>query len=350
MWVAGFSSGIWRYEPRDQKWDSLPGEYFQKVRKPSSLQWDPVAKRLWIGTFGNGLFSYTKGDGLQRYTALVNGNGAALDLIHDVARDSIGRLWIATDAGGIFRLKVMADGRQEWRQFTMRDGLQSNHFLSVAPGRNDEIWAISGQRIHHLSSEGQSLAPALTNRIMPISSFASDQRRPHFMDYDKKRNQVIFAAAGGLVMLPASGNARQSVFPLIITELSLGNGWLKVFDPHKMRDLDIPFRYNDLDIHYAGLQYQPAVAYRYQHRLLGYDREWINPSTAFRATYTNLPPGEYQFVIRILDAEGSPILESVHYKFHVVPPFWRTWWFVSLVIMALALGIYAWIYSLRSHI
>lgn len=350
VWVAGFSSGVWRYRPPEQKWDSLPGEYFQKVKKPATLNWDPVLKRLWLGSYGSGLYSYSKNEGLLRYAASVQGNGTALDLIHDIVRDSLGRLWVATDAGGIFRLHLQADGQQEWRQFTMRDGLQSNHFISLVPGRHAEIWAISGQRVHHLSSEGQLLAPALTNRVMPVSSFASDQRRPHSMDYDKRRGQVIFAAAGGLMVLPASTAFHQPPFPLIITELNLGNGWLKVFDPHRMRDLDIPFRYNDLDIHYAALQYQTAVAFRYQHRLLGYDREWINPSTAFRATYTNLPPGEYRFAIRVLDATGKPVLESVHYRFHVVPPFWRTWWFIAMLLMAMALGIYAWIYTLRSHI
>jgi signal transduction histidine kinase len=43
-------------------------------------------------------------------------------------------------------------------------------------------------------------------------------------------------------------------------------------------------------------------------------------------------------------------MESVLYRFQVVPPFWRTWWFIGLLVLALGLGIYAWIHNLRSHI
>ncbi len=224
IWVAGFSSGIWRYRPLAQRWDSLPGNYFKQVQKPSSLFWDKHANRLWMGTYGSGLFSYSEQEGLKHYKPGTVNQGSPLNLIHDITLDSMGRLWIAADAGGIFRLQWKGDGSQVWNQFTMREGLLSNNFLSLVAGHNGEIWAISGQRVHHLDGEGRLLSPSLTTRMMPISSFASDQRRPHGMDYDRGRDQVLFAAAGGLMIVPAYRLQEAVNFPLVLTELNLGNG------------------------------------------------------------------------------------------------------------------------------
>lgn len=352
LWFAAFSGGIWRYDPQKQHWDSPGANSNPYLQKPTALHYDTRRRRLWIGTFSNGLFSYTVEKGYEQHLPpnSTPQTTSPMGLVHDVICDSSGRVLVATEAGGIYVLSIDAQGRETWTQYSMRNGLQSNHMLSVAAGSNGEIWAISGHRVHHLDSRGQNILPLLNKRVMQISNHASDQRLPHSISYDSTHRQLIYASGGGVMIVPAVRNPAPTQFPLVISEINAGDGWRRIFDPDAEDYLDIPYQSNSLDISYAALQYQTGAAIRYQHRLWGYDRSWVDPGNQFRATYPNLPPGQYQFSIRALGPDGNVIRQSPYFKVTVIPPFWRTWWFILGITLVCLVALFWWIQTLRNNI
>ena len=90
------------------------------------------------------------------------------------------------------------------------------------------------------------------------------------------------------------------------------------------------------------INYSNPKATRYKYRLLGFEQQWINAGDATRATYTNLPPGQYQLQII---ASSSDELWSKPYQveINVKPAPWNTWWayLAYAVIIALSLLLYA---------
>jgi len=58
------------------------------------------------------------------------------------------------------------------------------------------------------------------------------------------------------------------------------------------------------------------------------------------ATYTNLPSGEFTFLVKGTNEDGiwNEIPASI--KLIINPPFWQTWWFVTLVILSVVFFIY----------
>lgn len=67
----------------------------------------------------------------------------------------------------------------------------------------------------------------------------------------------------------------------------------------------------------------------YRTKLEGFDREWSGWSKESYRTYTNLPSGRLAFLVqaRALQDLDGPITSFV---IRVVPPWWRTWWFIGL--------------------
>jgi signal transduction histidine kinase len=59
-----------------------------------------------------------------------------------------------------------------------------------------------------------------------------------------------------------------------------------------------------------------------------------------KATYTNLPPGEFTFLVKGTNEDG--IWNEIPAKLKIIinPPFWQTWWFVTLIILSVAFLIY----------
>jgi serine phosphatase RsbU (regulator of sigma subunit) len=60
--------------------------------------------------------------------------------------------------------------------------------------------------------------------------------------------------------------------------------------------------------------------------------------------YSNLPPGEYEFIVQVKYAGGRWIESpESRFSFTIKPPFWKTTWFIIAAILLVLIGIYAFI-------
>ncbi|MFT6502979.1 MAG: ligand-binding sensor domain-containing protein/two-component sensor histidine kinase [Crocinitomicaceae bacterium] len=87
---------------------------------------------------------------------------------------------------------------------------------------------------------------------------------------------------------------------------------------------------NYIQFNFESLNYRNAGEVEYQYRLLGVHSNWI--STKSRSIlYPSLDPNDYSFQVRAKNEDGvwsAP--ESM--AFSISPPFWCTWWFISLEV------------------
>ena len=75
--------------------------------------------------------------------------------------------------------------------------------------------------------------------------------------------------------------------------------------------------------------------------LESFNKDWIYTDASKRfANYTNLDPGEYTFKVKGSNNDGlwSPVIASV--KLIITPPYWQTWWFRTLLFVAVAAAVY----------
>lgn len=87
-----------------------------------------------------------------------------------------------------------------------------------------------------------------------------------------------------------------------------------------------------------------AVAFKsrgghYRTQLKGNNSDWIYSNEGQRS-YTNLAPGNYEFIVQVLSEDGS-WKEEIRHVFTIAPPFWKTTWFILTVIGFIVLLIYA---------
>jgi signal transduction histidine kinase/ligand-binding sensor domain-containing protein len=105
-------------------------------------------------------------------------------------------------------------------------------------------------------------------------------------------------------------------------------------------DLELPWRRNRIELRFAALSYRDPGRLRYQVRLHADDpwRDALGPPS-FR--FVDLPPGTYHAEVRA-SLDGVRWSETpAGLSFTVLPPFWRTWWFLSLALAALGAMAYA---------
>jgi hypothetical protein len=83
----------------------------------------------------------------------------------------------------------------------------------------------------------------------------------------------------------------------------------------------------DLEINYTGISLIKSDQVKFQYKLDGHDKDWIDAGTRRVANYSYLPPGDYRFLVKAANSDGvwttQPALLNVRLK----PFFYSTWLF-----------------------
>ncbi|MFN7928114.1 MAG: triple tyrosine motif-containing protein [Blastocatellia bacterium] len=87
---------------------------------------------------------------------------------------------------------------------------------------------------------------------------------------------------------------------------------------------------------------------RFKYQLVGLDQDWVEAGTRRTAYYSHLPPGEYTFKVIAENGEGVWNQAGQSLRIIMLPPCYRTWWFVLLAALSLAaLVVLAWQWRVR---
>ena len=103
--------------------------------------------------------------------------------------------------------------------------------------------------------------------------------------------------------------------------------------------------YNDkvISFEFNALEYAPGSRNEYAYKMEGFDNDWTYSGTGNKATYTNLEPGTYRFLVKASNYQGFWGENVNSISVTVKPIYWQQWWFRSLIIFAaLALLYYLW--------
>ena len=105
-------------------------------------------------------------------------------------------------------------------------------------------------------------------------------------------------------------------------------------------NLVLPHQHNSITIDFNANEMSRNFMVRYQYLLEGYDNDWSPITDKTTATFGNINEGAYTFKVKAMSPEGV-WCEPITYTFKVLPPWWRTWWFITFVVGCVLLALYA---------
>jgi signal transduction histidine kinase len=80
------------------------------------------------------------------------------------------------------------------------------------------------------------------------------------------------------------------------------------------------------EFHFTAPELIAPQALRFRYRLTGMDPEWVNAGDQRSASYSQLPPGEYQFQVMAGGADGRWYAAAEPLRLAVVPRLWEMRW------------------------
>jgi len=97
------------------------------------------------------------------------------------------------------------------------------------------------------------------------------------------------------------------------------------------REITVPAGTESLQINYTSLNLSAPLKGRFKYRLEGFESVWTERDGGVRfVRYPRLPPDHYVFHVSACNEDGVWNERGASLYVTVLPPFWATWWFLTL--------------------
>lgn len=300
---------------------------------------EDAAGRLWLGGYG-GVSLWQDG----RFINWTQADGLLSDRVITLYEDRERTMWVGTYDGGLYRLREDA---ANWKltRYTTREGLFTNEVNQILEDDQGFFWIGSARGIYRLRkqelndfAEGRASFITSTNFGKADGMLNTDCTGGFQPAGFKARDgRLWFPTQDGVAVVdPRMVKINPAPPPVVIEECQLDN------QPAECRsELKINPGQENLEVHYTGLSLVKSEQIRFRYKMEGLDHNWVEAGGRRTAYYSHLPPGEYTFTVAAANSDGVWNTEGMSLKVAVLPPFYQTWWFVTLALLGAAgLAIY----------
>ncbi|WP_339714299.1 two-component regulator propeller domain-containing protein [uncultured Kriegella sp.] len=302
-----------------------------------NIIFEDVKKQIWIGTDGDGLKKYlpdTQEFVHYRHeignTETVNNN-----FINTIFEDSDHTLWVGTNSG-LCSYNEKTNTFKQYGHNVLRDkiikAIQQDDDGNLWIGTSNGLikFDLSNEEVRILNEQD-----GLLSHKIGLSSTV--------LDY----GHLVFSTTKGLMAFdPRSVEPNMKAPTVYISKLWVDNEIVQPNSTYIQRSIEVEdqlnLEYTDrkIELEFQAIQYVNTQRCQYAYKLEGFDTSWAI-ANGTKATYTNLPSGEYSFLLKASNEDGVWNEAITRLKVVVRPPFWELLW-VQL-LLACILIVLLWV-------
>jgi ligand-binding sensor domain-containing protein len=323
LWVSGLN-GVEEL--------SYPGTYTKKMlllrkhNKHSGLGSDYVYQlypdrkgRIWMATDGGGVCMYGEG----RYKRWSAADGLNSQVVYTITEDAKGNIWAATLLKGLYRF----DG-EKWQEHSHEQGLQDLNISTIAANATGQVVVVHSKGIDvWYPNSGQ---------------FRNYNKRPNLINIDSTSNVLKLMAndEAGNVYIPFNRGFvvfKNLKFPYDIKPSVKISGLSVFFKPVPYGKQEFDHDQNHISMQFDGVNFANPEHLHYRYKLEGYNDRWIVTNDE-SVTFPQLTTGRYKFRVQASLNNTFSRQGEASYLFSIAKPFWRRVWFI-LLMSAIVIGI-----------
>jgi len=346
FWVATDGSGMNHFDPRTGRAKRYEWGEGPKVSSSDRLYLmvKDAFDTLWIATpMGLNRFN----PATEEFRVYKPGPAHSISevFVNTLYIDASGTLWVGTGGGGLNRMTIPPWNGPE-PQFTaygMREGLPGNIIKSILPDGKGNLWIATGNALGRFNIQEGRGYPCPWQGELRKAEFIWNSR------FVSSAGEMLFGSNDGLTLFhPQDITYNQIVPPIAIAGFQVFNKALSLGDRATQRTADGSIQ--EITIHpkdsvfsfdFAALHFVAPERNHYAYLMEGLDPTWNEIGSKHSVSYTGLAPGRYNLRVKGSNCDGVWGDVGLKLKVHVLPPWYKTWWFrTSLVGLLLGL-VYA---------
>jgi PAS domain S-box-containing protein len=326
LWVATVNK-VYKFEPHKLKnkfltygsEDGLTNTYFQTICQDGN--------KIWVGSPGGAFCLDPKeGGGFKKFSKK---DGLSSNCINVIFKDNKGILWFGTPNG---LNKYEPDKEKKFNVYTIENGLSDNHIVSIIQ-KGKYLWLGTSNGLNKF--DGEKVIKIFTQKSGLIGNESSS---PNAMFLDSNNHIWIGSPKGVTKYIPENDIPNKVPPPVYIENFFMNNSLIG-----DEQDLEFEYKKNAVKFSYIGLSFKNEDDVQYKYKLEGYDKEWSEVTEKTEIRYTNLNNGTYTFMVLARNGDGFWSKTPAEISFKILPPFWKSWWFViivSLMLIGIIYGVF----------
>ena len=239
-------------------------------------------------------------------------------------------VWIASNNG-----LVEIDKSNNWQStvYIEKNGLPSRTINAMLGDKNGNLWLGTSKGLAQFNPASKTAKTYnLTDGIsdLTFNMYAATQTADGTMYFGTSNGITVFHPDK---ITPLSISARPTITGILINDqiakklICRNTGATNVSE---IQRLVLPYSENTLSFNFSAMEYSDPLSCTFQYKMVGTDNEWVNAGTLPFARYANLQAGDYSFLIKAANSDGVWNETPRTLLITIIPPFWRTWWFITL--------------------
>ena len=300
----------------------------------------------WFVTTNDGLFRLEEEPDNQLFIPYsTNDPGSSQAHITALLQTDTNSLWIGTYGEG---LKYLNLNKGSITSYSEANGLANNVIYGLLSDEAKNIWMSTNKGLSNFITDTKTFENYTTNDGLPSNEFNTNA---YFKASDKS---LYFGGIKGYTRFKTKNITINPIKPVvIISDITVHNkrknSSLKEIITHNYSDtlvLELPYYQNDITLEFFSSHYSNPEKNTFKYMLEGYDTEYSYLEDDNKVNYMNLPDDDYTFIVYSKNPDGIWSEKPARVKIKITPPFYFTWWFITLCIVAFIIAIF-YIYQIR---
>ena len=302
---------------------------------------------IWIATYSNGINRLDKDEkGAVIFTQYTMENTQLSDNhITTLFEDASSNFWVGTYSGG---LNLMDRKTGACRIYRKEQGLINNMILGILEDTHGNLWISTGNGLCKFNPDSGNF------RSFNLSDGLQGREFSLNASFKIRDGEFLFGGKNGFNLFDPEFTVNNPYKPPVyITNLKIFNKSINANTPNSplkksiqdTRELELSYKQSFISIEYVGINFTHGDENKYAYKLEGLEYEWNYVGSQRLASYSNLRPGTYRFRIKAANNDNLWNEKGTDIKIVILPPFWDTWWFRTIIILLVIGSIYLWYYT-----
>jgi signal transduction histidine kinase/ligand-binding sensor domain-containing protein len=287
---------------------------------------------LWMTTREKGLYCINAETGklLRHFTADGSASGVYANSGVDVEQlnDSI----IVYSSGAV---NFINKKRGTVRQLHFENGLPSNTATRLRTDTAGNLWIITANGLSRYNPRNHRVTNYGRRDGINVAELTTEA------DYGTNNDYILFAGSDAMLLFQAAHFTASQVPPdVTITDFKVFNQFLSVDSLLQHPQITLSPDQHSFSVYFSSLSYQQNNRLAFYYKMEGIDKQWRTSDGTNYQNYALLPPGEYEFQVYAENSEGVRSAHTTKLRVVIEPPFWRTPWFIGILIALLIAAAY----------
>jgi signal transduction histidine kinase/ligand-binding sensor domain-containing protein len=345
LW-AGTEDGLSAFDPATQRFRVYRTQGAASFRRYRAIAEDSGGA-LWLGTLGGDLQRLDPATG--NFTIYRQGSGGlSSDQVNAVCIDHSGIVWAGTQNG----LNRFDPAKGKFTTYYERDGLPDSSVNSILEDGRGDLWLSTSNGLSQFSPPTKTFRNYYSSDGLLGNEFYN-----YANAYKSPTGEMFFNSyAGVIAFFPDEIVETPRIPPVVLTDFLLfgkpvpvGSGSPLKESISVIKSITLSHTQDIFSLQFSALSFANPERNRYRYKLEGLETQWNETNSSHRsATYTTLRPGAYILRVQGRTNRGAWNETGASVRIRVLPPWWRTWWFMTSCAALILFSLWA-VYKFRIH-